>query len=66
MVLVRYSDERREQLINKIREQSTRTFYSGVYRLDSGLDFDKRLHKFIGDLIEKEYESFSKYITGLY
>jgi hypothetical protein len=52
--------------LKDIKDLSTRGFYKGVFRMDTQLEFDKRLYKFVGDLFERKEENFDRYIDSLY
>lgn len=52
--------------LKDIKDLSTRGFYRGVFRMDTQLEFDKRLYKFIGDLFERKNENFDRYVDSLY
>lgn len=49
--------------LKELKELSTRSFYNGVFKLNSGGEFDKRLYKFIGDKFESKGEDFNNFIS---
>jgi len=51
--------------LKELKELSTRSFYSGLFKLDNGLDFNKRLYKFIGDRFERNEEDFNNFVSLL-
>lgn len=56
-------------LINKklkeLKDLQTRSFYNGTFKLNSGVEFNKRLFKFIGDKFESKNEDFNDFVSLL-
>lgn len=51
--------------IKELRELTTRPFYNGVFKIDSGLEFDIRIKDFLNEMFDKHNEDIEDYIKSL-
>jgi hypothetical protein len=51
--------------LKELKDLQTRSFYKGTFKLNSGVEFNKRLFKFIGDKFESKSEDFNDFVSLL-